>query len=111
MNPERFEIDWVPINDEVNPATSTKLLKSTYPDLDDPDPPNMPTLLGESIQLTCFCDANYAGNVIARRSKTGIIIYAKMTPIYWLFKRQNTVESSTVGSEFIVFKQATKIIK
>ena len=111
INPERFEIDWIPINDEANPTDRAALLKSMYPDSDDPDPPNMPIPLGENIQLTCFCDANHAGNAITRRSQTGIIIYANMTPIQWISKKQNTVESSTFGSEFIALKQATEIIK
>ena len=34
-----------------------------------------------------------------------------MTPIQWIPKKQNTVESSTFGSEFITLKQATEIIK
>ena len=111
INPEWFEIDWIPINNEANPADSAMLLKLMYPDSEEPDPPNMPISLDESIQLTCFYDANHAGNAITRKSQTGIIIYANMTPIQWISKKQNTVESSTFGSEFIALKQATEIIK
>ena len=34
-----------------------------------------------------------------------------MTPIIWISKRQNTVESSTFGSEFLALKHATELIK
>lgn len=111
FNPQKFDIDWVPIKDEADPATRAELMKTMYPDAVDPDPPNMPTPLGIAIQLTCFCDANHAGNVVTRRSQTGILIFANMTPINWISKKQNTVESSTFGSEFIALKHATEIIK
>ena len=71
INPDLFEIDWVSINDEANPATRAKFLKSMNADSDDPDPPNMPTPLGESIHIISVCYANHAGNVITRRSQTG----------------------------------------
>ena len=111
FNPEKFDIDWIPMKDEADPETRAQMMKSMYPDAEDPNPPNMPTPLGMAIQLTCFCDANHAGNVITRRSQTGILIFANMTPINWLSKKQNTVESSTFGSEFIALKHATEIIK
>ena len=34
-----------------------------------------------------------------------------MTPIQWISKRQNTVESSTFGSEFLALKHACELIK
>ena len=70
MNPKRFEIDWILINNEANPATCAKHLESMCPDSDDPDPPNMPIPLGGSTQISCFCNENHAGNVITRRSQT-----------------------------------------
>ena len=62
------------------------------------------------MQLTAFVDADHAGNKVTRRSQTGIIIFANMTPIAWLSKRQNTIESSTFGSEFIALKVASEMI-
>ena len=111
INPEKFDIEWIPIRDEADPETRSLLMKRIYPDSEDPDPPGMPVALGGSIQLTCFCDANHAGNIITRRSQTGIIIFANMTPLTWISKKQNTVESSTFGSEFVALKHATEIIK
>ena len=46
-----------------------------------------------------------------RRSQTGILIFLNCAPIIWYSKRQNTVESSTFGSEFIALKTATKMIQ
>ena len=59
----------------------------------------------------CFVDADHAGNRVTRRSHTGIIMYCNTAPIIWYSKRQNTVESSTFGSEFVALKIATELIE
>jgi len=45
-----------------------------------------------------------------RRSHTGIIIFVQNAPIIWYSKRQNTVESSTFGSEFVALRTARDLI-
>jgi hypothetical protein len=61
--------------------------------------------------MTCFVDADHAGCHETRRSHTGIIIFLQRTPITWYSKRQNTVESSTFGSEFVAMKTAIEQIE
>jgi hypothetical protein len=61
--------------------------------------------------MTCFVDANHAGDKITRRSQTGFIIYVNNAPIDWFSKKQNTCESSTFGSEFVAMRIATERIK
>ena len=56
-------------------------------------------------------DADHAGNKVARRSHTGILICLNSAPIDWYSKRQNTVESSSFGSEFIALRVATEKIE
>ena len=70
-----------------------------YGDISEELPPNMPEPKGKSVIISCFVDANHAGNMITRRSHTGIIIYVQNAPIIWFC--QNTVESSSFGSEFV----------
>ena len=41
----------------------------------------------------------------------GVILYINRAPIIWYSKRQNTVESSTFGSEFIAMKIAVELIE
>ncbi len=48
---------------------------------------------------------------MTRRSHTGIFVFVNRSPICFFSKRQNTVESSTVGSEFIDIKQAIDLIE
>jgi hypothetical protein len=70
----------------------------------------MPEPLGSSINITAFVDANHAGNVVTRRSYTGIIIYLQNTPIVWHSRHQNIVETSTFGSEFVALRCARDLI-
>jgi len=44
------------------------------------------------------------------QSQTGIVIFVNKAPIIWYSKWQNTVESSTFGSEFIALCIATDLI-
>ncbi|KAI2500467.1 Reverse transcriptase (RNA-dependent DNA polymerase) [Fragilaria crotonensis] len=81
-----------------------------YGDVCEEMPPNMPEPKGKSVSISCFVDANHAGNAITRRSHTGIIIYVQNAPILWFSKRQNTVESSSFGSEFVALRTAKDMI-
>ena len=85
-------------------------MKRYYPDAEEAIPPNAPEPLGKEVQINCFVDADHAGNLVTRRSHTGILIFMNMAPVYWYSKRQNTVESSTFSSEFIALKIAVELI-
>jgi hypothetical protein len=81
-----------------------------YGDVVEELPPKMPKPMGNAVNITCFVDANHAGNVVTRRSHTGILIYLQNTPIIWHSRRQNTVETSTFGSEFVALRNARDLI-
>jgi hypothetical protein len=74
-------------------------------------PPNAPEPLGNPVILSCFVDADHAGNQVTRRSHTGIILFCNRAPIIWFSKKQNTVETSTFGSEFIALRIAVELIE
>ena len=82
-----------------------------YDYANEPIPPNMPEPRGLGVQVTCFVDADHAANKVTRRSHSGIIIYVQNAPIIWFSKRQNTVETSSFGSEFIALRIATEMIE
>ena len=63
-------------------------------------PPHMPLPRGPAVTHTVYVDADHAGNILTRRSHTGIIHFINNAPVLWYSKRQTTVESSTFGSEF-----------
>jgi hypothetical protein len=72
---------------------------------DAPKPP------GNIVSTHCFVDADHAGNHVTRRSQTGILIFVKRAPVIWYSKRQNTIEMSTFGSEFVVMRIAVELIE
>jgi hypothetical protein len=64
-------------------------------------PSDMPEPRGKLVQINFFCDAAHATDLVTRCSSTGILFYLNSTPINWYAKRQNTIESSTFGSELL----------
>ena len=74
-------------------------------------PPGMPEPRGNPVTITAFEDANHAGDKVTRRSHTGILIYLNCAPIIWYSKAQNTVESSTFGSEFVALRTCAELLK
>ena len=82
-----------------------------YRDAKEPMPPDIPEPRGLEVVISCFVDANHAGNVKNRRSQTGVLIFVNKAPIHWYSKRQATVESSTFGAEFCAMRVATDQIE
>jgi hypothetical protein len=55
--------------------------KDFYGNVIEEDPPNMPVPLMNPIQMSCFVDADHAGNKVTRRSHTGVFILLNNTPV------------------------------
>jgi hypothetical protein len=81
-----------------------------YRDAKEEIPLNAPEPRGKEINMYCFCDADHAGNRLTCWSQTGIFIFLNRAPIVWYSKKQNTVESSTFGSEFVALQIAVDLI-
>ena len=82
-----------------------------YRDAKEAMPPNMPEPRGLDVILTCFVDANHAGDQHTRKSQTGVLIFMNKSPIHWYSKQQPTVEASTFGAEFCAMKTAVEMIE
>jgi hypothetical protein len=82
-----------------------------YKDAKEAIPENMPKPRGNPMSTHCFVDANHAGNKVTRRSQTGVLIFCNKSPVMWHSKRQNTVETSTFGSEFTALKNAVELVE
>lgn len=74
-------------------------------------PGDAPKPRGNYVSTHCFVDADHAGNRVTRRSQTGILLFLNRAPIIWYSKRQNTVETSTFGSEFVAMRIAVELIE
>jgi len=80
-------------------------------DLAEEIPDNLPEPRGYGMTMRAFVDADHAGDLVTRRSRTGFIVYLNMAPIYWLSKRQTSIETSSFGSEFVAMKQCCEYIR
>jgi hypothetical protein len=80
-----------------------------YRDAEEAIPSNAPDPLGKPVSIRCFVDANLAGNVVTRRSQKGILIFMNRAPVVWYSRKQNTVESSTFGSEIVALKNSIEL--
>ena len=109
FDPTRLELEE---SNNLNETSNFKMkeMKEFYPDAEEDLPMNAPEPRGEAVQFNVFVDSDHAGNLVTRRSHTGILVFLNMAPIYWYSKRQNTVESSTFSSEFVALKTAVEII-
>jgi hypothetical protein len=82
-----------------------------YPDAREAIPLDMPGPRGNPVTMSAFVDADHAGDTVTRRSHTGLIIFVNRAPIIWYSKKQNTVETSTFGSEFVAMRTAVEIVE
>ena len=62
------------------------------------------------MKIACYVDANHAGNIVTRRSHTGIVIFVNSAFLIWWSKHQNTVETSTFRSDYVALRIAMEQI-
>ena len=74
-------------------------------------PSDKPEERGESIQTTCFVDSDHAGDLVSRRSRTGVLIFCNRAPIMFYSKKQGSIEGSSFGSEFSAMKTAVELVE
>ena len=92
-------------------AFSSYVWYDFYRDAKEQVPNNMPPPCGHAVSSHCFVDADHASNTVTQRSQAGILIFLNRAPIVWYSKRQNTVETSTFGSECIAVRTAVEHIE
>jgi hypothetical protein len=75
------------------------------------DSSDVPELLGKIMKIIFYCDADHAGDLVTRRSRTDFFVYLNNALIYWLSKRQLSIETGSYGSEFTALKQCCEHLK
>ena len=81
-----------------------------YRDAVEAIPKNAPEPLGRSVSTHCFVDASHGSDKVTRRSQTGVLIFLNRSPVMFYSKRQNSVEVSTFGAEFMALRCATEMV-
>ena len=84
--------------------------KQTYGDVQEELPPDCPEAKMKPIDTTVYFDASFACDLLTRRSVTGIIVFFNSTPMRWVSKKQNTVETSTYGAEIVAGRLAAETV-
>ena len=74
-------------------------------------PSTMPEPRGLGFIMHAKVDADHASDTITNHSRTGCLVYLNCALIYWWSKKQNSVESSSFGSEFIAMKQCCEYVR
>ena len=85
-------------------------MRDLYRDTVEDLPPNAPEPRGNPVQTNCFVDSDHASDRVTRRPQSGILHYCNSAQISWFSKRQNAIESSTFGAEFVALRAATEMI-
>jgi hypothetical protein len=61
--------------------------------------------------MSAKVDADHASDTVTRRSRTGFLVRLNSALIYRSSRKQNSVESSSFGSEFIAMKQCCEYLR
>ena len=83
-------------------------MERVYPFAQDVEAPDMPEPRGKPVVITVYVDASYASNFVTRQARTGVLIFVNRAPIMWYSKKQNSIETSSFGSEFMACKTAVE---
>ena len=100
-----------PVRVDPEAFITTDWSDSVYGDVKEELPSKALEPRGNSVRMTCLVDASHAGDLSTRRSHTGYIIYLNNAPIAFYSKKQNTVESSTFGSEIVALRTAMEAVR
>lgn len=82
-----------------------------YGDVREDIPAEVPVPLGKEMIIRAFVDADFAGDQLSRRSRTGFLVMLNGSLVQWYSKKQSACETSSFGSEFVALKQCCEYLK
>ncbi len=72
---------------------------------------SFPHRIGKEFISRAFVDADFAGDNITRRSRTGFLVMINNEPLYWFSKKQSSMETNSFGSEFVAMRQCCEYLR
>jgi hypothetical protein len=61
--------------------------------------------------IDCFVDADWAGNIVDRKSTTGYVIRLYGNVIFWKSRKQNSVTKSSTEAEYVALSESVSELK
>ena len=74
-------------------------------------PANIPEARGHGFVMGAYVDADHATDTMTRKSRSGFLVYLNSALIYWMSKKQTSVETSSHGSEFHAMKTCAEYVR
>jgi hypothetical protein len=74
-------------------------------------PENAPEPYGRWFVIRAKVDADHASDTASRRSRPGMLVWLNGALVQWWSKKQNSLESSSFGSDFIAMKQCCQYLR
>jgi hypothetical protein len=59
-------------------------------------------------RIISYCDADWGGDVVDRRSYSGLVVFIGDTPVAWRSKKQTCTSMSTQEAEYIAMSEGAK---
>ena len=98
------------VDDRIFTQSTQDQWNDYYPCTEELLPPKIPKPRGFSVNIRTYVYEDNTGNLENWRSHTGLLIYLNNKLIVWFSKRQNTVEYSSFGSEFVALRISTELL-
>ena len=75
-------------------------------------PKNVPKPIGKEFIISAFIDADFAGDSLTWRYRTGFLVMLNGVPTFWLSKKQSSrMETSSFGSKCVAMRQCCRYLK
>lgn len=74
-------------------------------------PPNMPEPRGVGFVIRAKVDADHATDTVTRKSRTGFLVWLNSSLVYFMSKKQASVETSSFGAEFCAMRQCCEYLR
>jgi hypothetical protein len=71
----------------------------------------MPEPHGFGFVMRAYVDADHVTDTMTQKSRTGFLVFLNSAPIYWMSKKQASVETSSFGSEFCAMKHCAEYVR
>ena len=85
--------------------------ETAYGECKEVPPPNAPRSCGIGFTIRAFVKSDHAGDSITRRYRTVLLIFMNCAPIYWFYKKQTSIETSSFGSDLFSMKQYCEYVR